>query len=357
MEREGCHLLATAHHLGDQAETVLYRLIRGTGASGLAGIYPKKAKVIRPLLSVSKSEILMYCQENDLPYAIDRSNLESVYVRNKIRNELIPELEKSYNPQIVVNLGRLAEVLQRDEDYLNLITDQAWQRSIKSASEGSISLTSAIFDEHPAILSRLIRRAASAAANEPRGLGYVYVQKILESKGTPGWSQDLPGMRVLITEDEVCFSINSGEEKQKNVIKPYEEELYYGKWTYIINRRLEIGILTEDEFKALLKKDSHAASNPPGLQLIELDEKSLSEAPNPLVVRNRREGDRMWFKGVGHKAIKKVFQEAGISADRRELIPLLACGNEVLWIIGVKRSDRYMPGGQQKIYCVARNLA
>ena len=204
MLREGCGLLATAHHLGDQAETILHRLLRGSGTAGLAGIYPAKGAVIRPLLAFDKNDILQYCAREKLRYTVDSSNLEPVYLRNRIRLELLPEIEKDYNPRIRESLGRTGEVLRWDEEYLAAQTETAWNKHVRNV-DGETGLSRDIFSEPAAILSRLLRKAAALASDEPRGLGFRYIQKIMVSEGKTGWKQDLPGLTVKITREGVRF--------------------------------------------------------------------------------------------------------------------------------------------------------
>ena len=106
--------IALAHHADDQAETILMRLIRGTGALGLTGIpirrRVKNVELIRPLLRIYKSEVLQHCEQHGLGFCLDSSNAHNKYVRNQIRNELIPLL-KQYNPQLPEALNRLADVI------------------------------------------------------------------------------------------------------------------------------------------------------------------------------------------------------------------------------------------------------
>ena len=94
----GGHKIATAHHRGDQAETILLHLIQGTGASGLQGILPRRDRIIRPLLDLTKTEIVDYLEYHRLPYRIDSSNFDNNYLRNRIRWELLPLLEQRFNP-------------------------------------------------------------------------------------------------------------------------------------------------------------------------------------------------------------------------------------------------------------------
>jgi tRNA(Ile)-lysidine synthetase, N-terminal domain/tRNA(Ile)-lysidine synthetase, C-terminal domain len=361
MRKEGCTLLATAHHLGDQAETILYRLLRGSGTTGLAGIYPTKGSLIRPLLTFSKADILDYCAREALPYALDRSNQEPVYVRNRIRLELLPELERDYNPRIQEILGHTGELLRWDEDYITQQVEEAWKKYRLEDSNGQFGLKHDVFNEPAAILSRLLRKAAMLVNHEPRGLGFGYVVKIMESKGKCGWVQNLPGLTVKISEEGVWFT-NGHSLKPKGVMiygkqirrgtLPAEIDLDMGRWYKLEELELEIGLCGESDYvsakRSLGEWENRIAVFSKDLL------RQFSERP---VCRPRREGDRMWFQGVGHKSIKKVFQEENIPAEIRNQLPFVACGNEVLWIPGVRQSDLCRPAeNTEKIYGIVKPL-
>jgi len=115
-------VVAIAHNQDDQAETVLMKMIRGAGLQGLGGIRPRNEKIIRPLLNTNRKEILNYLKENNLNYRIDSTNRDTKFFRNKIRHQLIPYLEKGYNPIIKKTLAKLAENISDDYD---LITENA----------------------------------------------------------------------------------------------------------------------------------------------------------------------------------------------------------------------------------------
>ncbi|MDR3543189.1 MAG: tRNA lysidine(34) synthetase TilS [Desulfosporosinus sp.] len=364
MRQEGCTLLATAHHLGDQAETILYRLLRGSGTAGLAGIYPAKDSIIRPLLTLGKADILNYCAREALPYALDRSNEERLYTRNRIRLELLPELEKDYNPRIQEALGRTGELLRWDEEYLALQVEAAWIHYHISDSNGTIGLSRDVFTEPAAILSRLLRRAAMLVTQEPRGLGFIYVIKIIDSEGRPGWTQDLPGMTVEISDEGIWFKCsavhkekfddieNSPVQEMSNLILP-EIALELGRWSEIPSLKVDIGLLEEGNFSpAEVDPDRHES------KVAVFSRDLLDEFPDKVVCRTRRQGDRMWFQGVGHKSLKKVFQEENISVKVRNELPLIAVGVEVFWIPGVRQSGLYRPAqNTERIYCVLRPQA
>lgn len=352
MRKEGCTLLATAHHLGDQAETILYRLLRGSGTAGLAGIYPTKDSIIRPLLTFGKADILNYCAREALPYALDRSNEEPVYIRNRIRLELLPELEKDYNPRIQEALGRTGELLRWDEEYLAQQVEAAWKHYHIKDPVGTIGLSRDVFTEPAAILSRLLRKAAVLVTGEPRGLGFTYVAKIMGSEGKPGWMQDLPGMTVKITDEGIWFNCYADSQQILNLAFP-EIALDMGCWSEIPSLKLDIGLLEEWNLSSANGTfDRHEN------KVAVFSRDLLGRFSEQLVCRTRRQGDRMWFQGVGHKSLKKVFQDENISVKVRNGLPLIAFGAEVLWIPGVRQSSLCRPDqNTERVYCVLKPQA
>jgi tRNA(Ile)-lysidine synthase len=362
MREEGCTLLATAHHLGDQAETILYRLLRGSGTAGLAGIYPIKGSTIRPLLTFAKADILNYCAQEALPYALDRSNEEPVYVRNRIRLELLPELESNYNPRIQEALGRTGELLRWDEEYLAQQVEKAWKHYHLSDPLGKVGLKPEVFTEPAAILSRLLRKAAMIVTGEPRGLAFAYVEKIMGSQGKPGWMQDLPGIAVKITDEGIWFSSysatigqpSSGVNIQGQQIKCYtipEITLEMGQWFHISSINVDIGLVEEGNISS---ENGVCVRQENKIAVFSRD--LLTQFPGRLLCRTRRQGDKMWFQGVGHKSLKKVFQEENISVKVRNELPLIAHGSEVLWIPGVRQSDLYRPDqNDERVFCILKS--
>lgn len=348
MREHGCDLLATAHHLGDQAETVLYRLIRGSGTAGLAGIYPSKENIIRPLLSVTKEDILKYCQEENLPYAIDSSNLKMLYERNRIRLELLPYLERNYNHRIQEALGRTAELLRWDEEYISSQVDRLWSKYCLVENEKQTGLSFEAWEQPEAILSRLLRRGASRVSGEPRGLEYKYIKLLIKEGNKIGWKQDLPGLRVEAGKNGFFFFRGEFKQEESNGGGSIlvQEELFLGKWSYFPQTGVKVGIWTVP---------------PPNEEIIwstELNEQEYLSLQEPLVCRSRRAGDRMYFRGLGHKTIKKVFQDNGIPASIREKILLIAQGKLVIWIPGICRSDSMLPAdtSSSRVYCIVSGI-
>ncbi|MDD2234339.1 MAG: tRNA lysidine(34) synthetase TilS [Desulfitobacteriaceae bacterium] len=348
---EGCSLLATAHHLGDQAETILYRLLRGSGTAGLAGIHPSKSGIIRPLLGITKEEILDYCRQEGLMFALDSSNEEPLYDRNRIRLELIPELEKSYNPRIIEALGRTGKLLRWDEDFLETKVEEVWEKYCLQSNSEEVALHPAVFQEPSAILSRLLRRAALIVTAGAR-LSFGFVDKIMNSKGIVGWSQDIPGFRVEVHARGIIFKKSQGavSESLKQEIS-FNVPLQLSQWVRISDLEIRVGLFLSGTDREQLFNQDNVACFAVGNQ------EERNRFVQSLVCRSRKNGDKMWFKGVGHKMLKKVFQDAHVSARERNTLPLIVAADEVLWIPGVKRSDRFLPEDQSlKLLCVVKKV-
>lgn len=124
----GANKIVTAHNNNDKAETVLLNIMRGSGISGLKGIEAiRDNKYIRPLIETNRKDIEDYCRQNNLNPKIDKTNLEITYRRNKIRNKLIPYLQKEFNPNIIKTINRLSEVVSEENEYLKKITSEKFK--------------------------------------------------------------------------------------------------------------------------------------------------------------------------------------------------------------------------------------
>jgi tRNA(Ile)-lysidine synthase len=167
-------LIAVAHNADDQAETVLLRLIRGTGLHGLSAMSAKNGKIIRPLLEISRQEIIDYLKENKLSYRIDKTNKESIYLRNKIRNKLIPYLEKNYNPNVRQVLAKSAKTFSQDYAVIEELTEKAWKESESLSAKKILALPMAI-------QKRIIQKAI--AQKKPRSTqeNFAQVDEILKA--------------------------------------------------------------------------------------------------------------------------------------------------------------------------------
>lgn len=182
-------LIATAHNRNDNAETITMNFIRGSGSLGLCGIPCKRGNIIRPLLDVTRSEIEQYCSENKLAYVTDKTNAENVYTRNKIRLGLIPYITNDFNPNFVGTVTRNAEIVSRDEKYIDSVADNVFGNSV---ADGKIDV-SVLLTLDISISSRVIIKMMNSAANIYCDVSSVYVDTVLSlaKHGRSGSKADL----------------------------------------------------------------------------------------------------------------------------------------------------------------------
>jgi len=168
--------IALGHNLDDQAETVLMRILRGTGLCGLSGILPKRViagyQIIRPLIEVKRKEITAYLKRKKIHPRQDPTNVENIYFRNKIRNNLLPLLEKGYNRNIKELLANMAESVGADYDYLNYLA-----RNKTKGAKTKISLKR-LSRMHPAIQRLIFRNAIASVKGDTRGITFQHIKEL-----------------------------------------------------------------------------------------------------------------------------------------------------------------------------------
>lgn len=201
MAREmGAQRIATAHHLDDQAETVLLRVIRGSGVDGLGGI-PESSRdglVVRPLLRATREEILHYAQTHGVSWREDSSNQDDRYTRNRLRREFLPALTNSLNPQLVRTLGHLAESHRQDAEWLGGLVEEEFQRRFAIVDENRLEIARAGWDALPEALARRLVARAFDQLGAGRDLSRRHIERSLaflrEGAGATGGREiELPG--------------------------------------------------------------------------------------------------------------------------------------------------------------------
>ncbi|MDR0434798.1 MAG: tRNA lysidine(34) synthetase TilS [Gracilibacteraceae bacterium] len=353
MAAAGCSLLATAHHRGDQAETVLLRLLRGGGGSGLAGIRPERDGIIRPLLDVSKSELLAYCAEENLAYAEDASNLTGAYDRNRVRLHLLPLLQAEYNDRVEEALSRAAAALGRDEDYFAAVIEEKWPLYGTLTPAGA-RLSFAAWREPAAIVVRLLRRAAALAGGPERGLTYAQLEALRRGGGRPGWRLDLPGLKAWTEKSALILAPAAGRGGAAPD-PPAPAEALRAVWQDLFWGRAGLWPATPPPgFSPAPPRPRRGRPDWSGRLLAPLAAGELALLPDPLVWRCRQPGDKCRQPGGWHKSLKNVWQAAAAPAGRRELWPLLAAGGEIIWIPGLPPLPAWRPAaGAETVYaCV-----
>ncbi len=330
-ERLGASRVALGHHADDQAETVLLNLIRGTGLKGLSGIPPARDGVfIRPLLEARRKQLEEYCREYGIAYRVDSSNLKTVYLRNRVRLELMPLLEEKYNPAAVECLNRLAGIVRDEDEYMDTVARIALEDAVMSREEGKIALFVEKFNCCPAAVKRrMIAAVYRELAGYLRTPAYVHIEGALEmaSGKSPRGRIEMPGGVILVKRCRLLEMIRSRESPR---IPFYQYPLKVPGLTRI--PEIDRTILAEP-LDAVRAGDPRRFSSDQAL----LDLESLE---GPLCVRRRRDGDVFFPLGSGGKVkLKKFFIDLKVPREQRDTIPIVTCGNDIVWVAGIRPGE------------------
>jgi len=201
--------VAVAHTLDDQVETILMFFIRGSGLRGLSGMEYKKDNVIRPLLDISKKEVLAYLKEKKLEYRTDITNEDIKFTRNKIRHKLIPYLEKEFNPSIKSTLVKNAEVIGDDYDFISKSARDIYTKLAQKDKEAVKINIGEFFDLNRAVQRELVRLILKYFIKDIRGISVLDVNELLRvlKEGRSGSFRDIKGLRFLKKDGNIVISL------------------------------------------------------------------------------------------------------------------------------------------------------
>ena len=328
LEEYGCDRIALGHNADDQAETMLMRIIRGSGIRGLGGIPPQRGAIIRPVIEISREDITDYAANKGVDFIEDSSNLKESYLRNRLRLQLIPTL-KEYNPKISSELNMLSSINRDVEAYLQDEAEKAFKRAVCPGKEGGgeVVFDISAFNEIPrALRAKVFIRAVEVLTGSSRGLFSAHILDVenLALNSASGRSINLPrGVVAMLEYGRLIFSIDAGPKDNDGFVYPLNVP-----GDTIIREAgviLRTGRVEADE--SILKEDK---------KYIFLDVKSFS---GPLLVRSFMPGDRIKIKGMsGRKKLKDLFIDEKIPPRIRRRIPILVSGDEILWVTGLRQS-------------------
>ncbi|MDQ7798694.1 MAG: tRNA lysidine(34) synthetase TilS [Candidatus Edwardsbacteria bacterium] len=327
-DRYDCQKIATGHNLNDQAETVLMHIIRGSGLTGLKGIPAANGKFIRPMLGIGREEILEYLRVNKIEWREDSSNKSPEYSRNKIRLTLIPQL-KEYNPQIAQSLSHLAESAGSDLELVDQLAEQAFRQTAK-IHKAKINIDLSLFNSYNKGLQRnVLRLAVLHLARQGVAPSFEAVENCIHlMAGRVGsrW-EVLPGIWCITgyKTAEIVIPPTKAVVKNDAAVKKLAVP---GKT--IFNRHLIISkIIGSHAWGKILTRSADTAY---------YDWDRLKEID--LTVGKRRPGDAMVPFGSSHrKKTKEIFIEAKVPRAKRDLWPVIRCGDQIIWLAGLKRSN------------------
>ena len=314
--------VALAHHQNDQAETMLFHLMRGTGLRGLRGMEPIRLPYIRPLLCVSRQEIESWLGKRQMIWMEDSTNQELAYTRNQLRHQVIAPME-AIRPGSIGRMAGLAERLLELEDYLSGKLEHLKKQGVQKEGEGfSVSLK-ILKDLHPAMRKLLIHGCLESLLSGERDLKALHVDQVCRLlEGRSGSRLTLPGGCYAVLEyEKLLLKKGYGGEKSEEEVYcvPGGEYHYMGEIFCLTLENCEkIGEIPVNRYTKWFDYDKIKGN---------------------VVLRTRRPGDYLELSGGGHKKLKDYLIDCKIPREKRDRCILLADESHILWVAGMRISE------------------
>ena len=324
--------IALGHNLNDQVETFFLRLFRGAGLSGIGGMKPCLGqRIIRPLIEISRQEIELYLQKNQIPYRVDRSNFDRRFLRNKIRAELIPYLEREFDTALLDHISIFMTIVREEEEVLAELARKEAEKMIRE-EEGVLQLDrAALLALRPALGRRVIREYLRQLKGDLRSFSFRDVEAVRTAK--PGRIITLSRDLRLRCESNIIYYL------------PAEapQEFYY-RWNGQGRLELsEIGFIFEGRVQKKWSANSLSFNDWRGAFF---DRQKLSL---PLIIKPRQPSDRYQpLGGSGRKKLKELFRERKIPLFLRPKWPVFWSGQEIIWAPGLPVAEKVKIDHQTK---------
>jgi tRNA(Ile)-lysidine synthase len=324
--------IALGHTQDDQAETVLFRLMRGSGLAGLAGIYPVTADgFIRPLIEITRAKVERFLAEQNIEWREDSTNRDPRFARNRIRHSLLPQLQREWNPRIAPTLAHLADLAHEEERFWHAEIDRLAGDYFRARC-GGIELPAERLASLPrAVARRLVRRAFTQVKGDLRRIEYAHVEHVLElaSRHLGEGRLRLPSLLVTRSFDWIRIA-PAGSEPAFSPVKLMIPGTYAAP-----------DAASELQFKIARKSDADACATLKA-------ELSLSLIPEPLKLRGWRPGDH--YRPVGQsrdQKLQEMFQRARVPSWRRQLWPIVTGGEKIIWARGFGPAAEFVAQGHR----------
>lgn len=320
----GAAAIAVAHHSDDQAETLLIRLLRGSGIDGLGCMsYCNNRGIIRPLLNTDKAELKLYLEQQGKVWREDKSNQDQSILRNRVRHELLPLLA-DYTPTVINRLAATAMLIRQDHELLQEYASDTFRRLAHQTKDG-ILFKNECMNQLSGMRYRLYRMAIETIAGDLRCFELEHIRQIdrLLAEGRTGAAVMLPqNMTALRTADGLIIS-----SRDILVMVSPADTIINGPGSYDLDNGLSLTVQK-------ISSPTPPCSYPNNTALVD-----LSAAPFPWLARPHRPGDRITLSnGSGSRGTGRILIDLKIPRHLRPMLPLLLAGDKPLWLVGAKRS-------------------
>ena len=337
----GYNKIAVAHHQDDQAETVLFQLLRGSGFRGLGGMRAKNTDVIRPLLAVKKQEIVETLEKKGQSYCMDSTNNEDEYARNQIRNHLIPYLRENLQKETVSHIAKTASYMQDVTEFIDLQTDMVWE-SVIECKEGRPKEIKAYLSEmkklHVVLQREIFMRMIEYMSGRRKDITARHIDALTRLIiSQTGRKINLP-YDIVAAKYYDCILMSHKDRwyhSSQSFTEVYEEKISAGQEynvTFTNNNSHAISFHTEETgiMTDIIKKNSCTKW---------FDYAKIKNMPE---LRYPKEGDYLWLRTDGSKKkLSRILIDSKIPADERKNILVLADGAHIMWIPELSRCSAY----------------
>jgi tRNA(Ile)-lysidine synthase len=314
--RNDISTIATAHNSTDNLETVILNMMRGAGSRGLSGILPVRDNIVRPLIYVSKKEVVDFLSECEIPFVVDSTNLTSDYKRNYVRQNILPSLSPlAPSPEDMAL--RVSENLRRDADYIDSVSDEFISENYLNGSVSRKTLLSL----HPALFARVILKLAKSASGV--SAESTHVNAVLSHLPFGDFSLSFPGGISFVASGDVC----SFKLKTDTTTPSY-------------SKRLTEGINEIDGFDGviLLSKTPFDNSFRNVFKISTQVKVDSAIIDGDLYVRTKEDGDAYKSGGITRK-LKKLFNDRNVPKEYRFTVPVICDGQGIIWVPGLNVRD------------------
>jgi len=337
--------IALGHHLHDQAETVLMNFLRGSGSEGLRGMLPvREGMIIRPLLQITRKEILAFLEKERLSFMMDSSNAQDLYLRNRIRHHLMPLLKDAFNHRVEENLARTADIMRLNDDYMEGEIEGLLDRwgVFRHDPEKKMPVPE-FLKLHEALQYRLIKTLLAWTSKAGKGVGYRHVKAAVDlAKGRRGSGcLDLPGGVLLRREYDLLIFCQKENFKASGIyVVSAPDSSERQQFFYPVNVPGRVEVKEAGMNITFQIVDKMPLSFLPGEEdrIAYMDYEAMCP---PLAIRNINPGDRIQPLGMtGTKKIKSLLIDEKVPRRQRHCLPILVDRQSVLWIAGLRMSQR-----------------